>query len=132
MFEGLNRITLSGEKYPIKCDLLVLEKIQEEFGTINDFEKLILNWESIKIDGEEQKKAKLPSAKAVNFSLPLMINEGIEIENELTEQKRPLVNRKEIIRKVDMRLTDIASLLHDEFAQCFKTKNAETTQNQTE
>lgn len=132
MFEGLNHITLSGEEYPIKCDLLVLEKIQEEFGNVNDFENLILNWESVEIDGEKQIKSKFPSARAVNFTLPLMINEGIEIENELTGQKRPPVNRKDIIRKVDMRLTEIAGLIHEEFAKCFKTKNVQTTQDQTE
>ena len=28
MFEKTNYIELSGEKYPIKCDILVLERIQ--------------------------------------------------------------------------------------------------------
>ena len=38
MFEKLNHIELSGESYPIKCDLLVLEKIQDEYGDLSDFE----------------------------------------------------------------------------------------------
>lgn len=38
MFEELNYIEMSGKKYPIKCDLVVLEKIQDEFGDLNEFE----------------------------------------------------------------------------------------------
>lgn len=126
MFEGLNHITLSGEEYPIRCDLLVLEKIQDEFGSISDFEAKILNWRYTgekNEEGEWLRKSKLPNAHAVNFALPLMINEGIEIENETAEEKRPLVGEKEIIRKVDMKLTEISAIIHDEFARCFRTKN---------
>ena len=43
MFEGLNEIELSGEKFPIKCDLLVLEKAQEKYGDIEEFEKKIMS-----------------------------------------------------------------------------------------
>ena len=34
MFENkLNTITLSGKEYPMKCSILVLEKIQDKYGT---------------------------------------------------------------------------------------------------
>ena len=39
MFEELKYIELSGEKYPVKCDMVVLEKIQDEFGSLEEFEK---------------------------------------------------------------------------------------------
>ena len=38
MFESLKYIELSGEKFPIKCDMVVLEKIQEEYGNLDLFE----------------------------------------------------------------------------------------------
>ena len=38
MFEKVNYIELSGDKYPLKCDILVLEKIQEEYGDLTEFE----------------------------------------------------------------------------------------------
>ena len=45
MFEELKYIELSGEKYPVKCDMVVLEKIQDEFGSLEEFEKKITPWE---------------------------------------------------------------------------------------
>ena len=41
MFEKVKHITLSGKEYPYKCDLVVLEKIQEEYSDIGDFENKI-------------------------------------------------------------------------------------------
>ena len=38
MFDKLNYIRLSDKEYPIKCDMLVLERIQDEFGSLSDFE----------------------------------------------------------------------------------------------
>ena len=131
MFDKLSHITLSGVEYPLKCDLLVLERIQDEFGTIGKFEDEILNWKITKDGEEEKRERKIPSAHAVNFALPIMINEGIEIENEEKEEKRKTVNEKEILRKVDLSLFEIAGIIHAEFARCFKSKNRETTQNQT-
>ena len=38
MFEKTNYIELSGEKYPIKCDILVLERIQDKYEDLSEFE----------------------------------------------------------------------------------------------
>ena len=40
----MNTIELTGRKYPIKCDLLVLEKIQDKYGTIGEFEQKLMTW----------------------------------------------------------------------------------------
>lgn len=127
MFEGLNHIVLSGEEYPIKCDLLVLEKLQEEFGSIWDFEHKLLNWDWKEKDGKKIKVAKLPDIHAVNFALPLMVHEGIDIANETADPKLSFVGDKELLRQVDIPLMDIAGIIHDEFARCFPTKNQKTT-----
>ena len=37
MFEKVNYIELSGDSYPLKCDILVLEKIQEEYKNLTEF-----------------------------------------------------------------------------------------------
>lgn len=132
MFEKLNYITLSGVKYPIRCDLLVLEKLQDEFGSISDFENKILNWEKkVHPDGKEERTAKLPDIYAVNEALYFMVDEGIEIHNETAEKKMEPVSRKEILRKADISFNTLAAQLHDEFARCFETKNRETTQKTT-
>ena len=38
MFEGLSHITIAGTSYPIRCDLYVLECIQDKYGAIEEFE----------------------------------------------------------------------------------------------
>ena len=111
MFEKLNEIELQGKKYPIKCDLLVLEEIQNEFDSLNEFEKGLITVEKIeeKKDeieealeeelgegseedpveklGEElekvQYKVKFPDMKKVSAALFFMVNEGEEITAEL-------------------------------------------------
>ena len=40
-------IELSGVKLPIRCDMLVLEKIQEDYGDISEFENKLIGFEPI-------------------------------------------------------------------------------------
>ena len=143
MFEEMNTIELSGEKYPIKCDLLVLEKVQDKYGTIGAFEQKLMTWEpDLDVDGNEiiddngktKYHGKFPDAGAVNDALTWMVNEGEAIAAE-KDGRAPVKYEKEgIVRKVDIPLTALADALHDEFYRCFETKNAMTTQrkNQTE
>lgn len=141
MFEGLSYIILSGEKYPIRCDLLVLERIQEEFGSINDFENGLITWEP-KLDengeeildenGEVEVKGKFPDIKTVNAALYLMVNEGEAILAEQEERKPIERTKEEIVRKADAAPTALANVLHNEFYRCFHIKNQETTKNPKE
>ena len=39
LYTSVNYIELSGEKLPIKCDMVVLEKIQEEYKDLDAFEE---------------------------------------------------------------------------------------------
>lgn len=144
MFGKPNCIELSGVTYPLKCDMVVLEQIQEEFGTIKEFEEAILTW-SYKLDkegnritrivkknGEEKEMfevtSKWPRAKAVNTGVFYMINEGMECEGK----EAPFKTVKEAARVIDKPLDEIADLLHEEFMKCFTRKNQTTTQkNQT-
>lgn len=141
MFEGLNHITLSGEEYPVKCDLVVLESIQEEFGTIGEFEEKLMPWTpKLDKDGKEVKSkngkiiyvSRFPDIKAVNAALYHMVKEGEEIEADNEKRKPREICRKELIRKADLTPVDLADQLHDEFLRCMKVKNEKTTLNQTE
>lgn len=141
MFEELKSIILSGESYPIKCDLVVLERIQEEFGSIREFEEMLIPWEpKLDKEGKEVKgekgntlyKARFPSVKAVNSALYLMAKEGEEIMAEYENRAPKVLSRTQIARKSDLTLIDIADQLHDEFLRCLSAKNGETTQNQTD
>lgn len=138
MFEGLHYIELAGKKYPVKCDLLVLEKLQEEFGSISEFEEGLITWEPeldekgepvLDEEGEPKYKGKIPVMKAVNAALEYMVNEGEAIAAEQEGREPVFVKREEIVRKVDLSPQQLANQLHDEFYRCFRIKNGKTTQN---
>lgn len=139
MFEGLSYIELSGEKYPIKCDLLVLEAIQEKFGSIDAFENGIMIWEPkldengepVIEDGKEVMQGRIPDMKPLNEGLYLMVKEGETIRAEEAGEPQREITKEKIIRKVDMSPRELARLIHDEFYRCFYIKNGKTTQNQT-
>ena len=78
----MNYIKLSGEKYPLKCDILVLEKIQEEYEDLSDFENKLTGFRpEVDGDGEIVKNEEgymvgrygLPDAKTVKKALTWMI-----------------------------------------------------------
>lgn len=146
MFEEMNRIELSGVSYPIKCDMVVLERIQEEYGSIDDFENDILTWEYVldekgekimktakKKDGDNPEDEEIPEtqfrwpkAKAVNFAVYCMVNEGMEIEGK----ERPFKSVQDAARAIDTHLVETAITLHNEFMRCFKRKNHPSTQRE--
>ena len=41
MFEEMNMIVLSGKEYPMKCDNLVLEKIQDKYEDLGKYENML-------------------------------------------------------------------------------------------
>lgn len=139
MFELPKEIELSGEKFPIKCDLLVLEKIQEKYGDITDFEKGLLIWEPDRdengqeIKTEDGEKTLMhginPEAGKVNDALYWMAQEGEEILAERENRAARELKRASLIRKVDIPPRQLAELLHLEFMRCFQPKKPQTTKN---
>ncbi len=146
MFEELNEIKLSEQSFPIKCDLVVLEKIQNKYGSIDVFEDGIRVWvpssgedrkeseektnkKKAGKEPEEKKKPKMkmvmPKAECVMDALFWMAKEGAEISG-----KDFAYTREEISRMVDMPIWSIATILHAEFLECFVSKNQMTTQSQ--
>ena len=136
MIEKLNMITLENTSYPFKCDNLVLEVLQDEFGTLDDFEKKLNGWNPILDKNGEQKLDKEgkglfrvgePSMKAINFALPLMIREGIEIKNMKLKKPMEIPSDRTLIRMVENPI-QVSKLIYEEYLNCFRVKNAETTQ----
>lgn len=120
--ERLKRIIMRGHSYPIKIDMNVLEAIQEKYGSINQFEWDILGLDIRQEDGEWKVYKTEPSVKAIKTVLPLMINEGMEIEAEETGKAFCPVTDKEIFRICDISFETLAILIHEEFKRCFATK----------
>lgn len=135
MFEAMRYIELSGEKYPLKCDILVLERIQEEYEDLSDFENKLTGFQPEvdevgefvrNEDGYMVGRYGIPDAKTVRKALVWMVQEGLDIEGKES------VEEKELVRKVDISPVELGKLLRNEFSRCFERKNAQTTQGKTE
>ena len=70
MKEMRNEIEYKGVKYNLVFNLNVMEVIQDEYGTLDEWGKLT------------DAKVGEPNAKAVVFGFTAMLNEGIDIDNE--------------------------------------------------
>lgn len=139
MFEKLNYITLSGVEYPIKCDLVVIEKIQDKYGNLSDYEnKLNGFYPAVDENGEYKRneEGKIlglygePSISILKEALNWMVEEGMEIARE-EGKDTPSIDGVNLIRKADLAPRELSEILHDEFARCFERKNPKTTQGKT-
>lgn len=129
MKDKLNRITLSGQSYPLKCDNFVLQELQKKYGTIQNFEKLLRGYTDLvdkngkKILNEkgEQVRAKVePDIEAMNYALALMVQEGLEIEADERKTEPLVLEEKNIIRMVDFSFFELSDFLLKEYARCFQ------------
>lgn len=144
MFEDLSTITLSGMELPIKCDFVVLEKIQSRYGSITEFENLIYRFvPELDKDGQPKRTeagallgsiTTPPDLSALGSALVWMVREGIEIaldsgklSNGEAERLKSL-NADRIKRLVDIPPYELSDLVHDEFLRAFERKNSTTPQ----
>lgn len=70
MKDNYREITYKGKTYKMVFNLNVMERVQEEYGSVSKWAEMTDG-----TDGE-------PNAKAVIFGFTEMLNEGIDIENE--------------------------------------------------
>ena len=86
MKEVARSINYKGKEYKIVFNLNVMEEIQAEYKTLDDWGALT--------DG----KSGETDIKALIFGLKAMLNEGIEINNEETGSNDPLLTHKQVGR----------------------------------
>lgn len=131
MFQkAMNYINLSGEELPIRCDLLVLEQIQDNFGELSDFENKLIGFTPTVDEQGNVKKDKegrtlgisgTPDIKTLNFALLSMAKEGAEITGKEVKED------KKLLQMVDMTPKELSEELHKEFMRCFERKNQNPT-----
>ena len=92
MLNKLEHISANGREYPVTFNINVMEEIQEAYGSIGAWGAIVENAEG----GE-------PRVKDLKVGLMAMINEGIDIENEITGQNMPMVNSKQVGRIISER-----------------------------
>lgn len=129
--QKLKRIIINGKTYPMKMDLNVLETIQNEYGTINEFERDILGLKFAKDadgkqlfndEGEPKMIIGETSIRAIKVALPAMINEGLEIEAEEAGKEFEPVEESYIFRNCNVSYELLGKMIHEEFKRCFKVK----------
>ena len=140
MFEKMNYIELSGVKYPFKCDMLVLERIQDKYKDLAEFENKLSGFiPGVDEDGEYTRNDEgriigyygEPNMEALGDFLAWTIEEGIEIEREESGAEMEIPERKKLIRSVDLAPRELMEILRKEFSRCFERKNGETTQTKS-
>ena len=141
MFEEMNTIVLSGKEYPMKCDNLVLEKIQDKYEDLGKYENM-LNGFVPELDeyGEEVRNEdgllvghyKMPDIKIINEAAVWFIQEGLAIKREENKEEIPEISDRTLIRQIDFNPRELSTILHQEFSRCFERKNATTTQGKAE
>lgn len=129
----LNTIQIGNEKYPLLCDLNVLDTIQTEFGSVNEFERKILGLEFQKDEhgnqiytpeGKPQMYLVDPSIKAIKIALVEMINEGIAYSAYAEGKSWDMVDDLEILALCQIPYTELSTILHNEYKRCFETKKS--------
>ena len=129
MYEKLNTVRIGTKKLPIKCDFNILQILQEEFGTLKNFEqKLIGMVPVLDKDGNqvyENETMKFtttePNLRAIAVALPLMINEG-KIQAQAQGETETDFDYKTAIAEADFSIIEVAVDLHNEYRRCFDRK----------
>lgn len=83
MKDAMQTIEYRGKTYKLAFDLNVMESIQDEYGSIEEWGKLT------------DPKVGEPNVKALVFGVMEMINEGIDIDNdENGAEEKPLTHKQ--------------------------------------
>ena len=136
----IDEIELNRKMYPIYCDLNVLELIQDNFVSINQFERDILGLTPIRDeDGElvrddngalKQIQGE-PKIKAVAFGLFVMVREGQRIRQRETGEEVEFITQEDIREGCRESFLKLSDIVRTEFNKCFTIKKKENTRKKT-
>ena len=131
MGNEIKYIELKNEKFPMVFSLNVIEAIQTEFGSLNDWKELI-----------EPKDGGETNLKALLFAFKEAINEGIDVENENLHGNKSFISERKAGRIItELGLSEAGNQLKQIVVDSTKgdntteqsetkEKNVMTTQNQ--
>lgn len=120
MIDKLNYIEVDGKKYPMAFSLNVMERVQEEYGSMQAWSETL------------QPSSGEPKIKDVIWTFKELINEGIEIENEKSGGDRQPITHKQAGRLIT-NIKEVTEKMTEIVTKSLKTENpnAQTTQSQT-
>ncbi len=122
MIDKITYLETNSEKFPLAFTLNVMESIQDEYGTLSEWSELIRN-------------KKEPNIKALMFFITEAINEGIDIENEKSSEKRVSITSSKagrIITEIGLKkvANTITKMITESMPHNEKSKKVKTTKNQ--
>lgn len=104
-------LTYKGIEYELKNNFNAMEEIQEEYGSLNEWQNLVDG----SVNGE-------PSLKALKFGICQMINEYIEEYNESADEKKRKLTLKQCGRLIsDVGLEEVVKEIHNAIAESSKS-----------
>lgn len=126
MFEKeLPKMKINGVEYPYKFDICVLEKVQQKYGDVMQFEYGIRGMIPAFKDGVldlKETRWTVPNIDMTCNGIVWMIQEGIEIAG--LEEKAP--DAKAIKRQDDYTITDLAKIVFEGYQSCFLSRTSRT------
>lgn len=126
--EQLSTIKIGDKEYFIKCNLDVCEGIQDEFGTLVEFERKIkglkkeLDKEGNPVkneDGNEKYEATEPSIKALKYAIGPFVTAGAEATAEKIDRKA----LEKAVKNFEFDRWAVSLAITKEFLRCLTRKN---------
>lgn len=121
MLDRLKFIEIDGNKIPYLCTISVLADLQEEYGTIERFEKELLGIIETDKNGIAT-KTKEPSIKTTLFALSLMIEQGIKKYNKDKDEDERIKFKIADVSGADTTPEQLKLLVHQAFIESIQVK----------
>lgn len=127
--ETMNKFSFRGDSFPIRCDLLVLEKIQNHVGDIMDAENMIRGFKPrVDSDGVVDTTTgrwTIPNISLVTQSLVWMLEEA----REITNGQYSIPSVKDLKQQDDYTIGELATIVYKEFSSCIAGKKKKKNRN---
>lgn len=118
----MTKFEFRGDSFPIRCDLLVLEKIQDKVGDIMDAENMIRGFKPrIDQDGVVDTTTgrwTIPNIGLVTQSLVWMMEEA----RAVTNGQYSIPTTQDLKQQDDYTINELATLVYKEFSLCIAGK----------
>lgn len=118
----MNKFSFRGDSFPIRCDLLVLEKIQERVGDIMDAENMIRGFKPrVDADGVVDTTVgrwTIPDIGLVTQSLVWMMEEA----RSVTNGQYAIPSITDLKQQDDYTINELATIVYREFSSCIAGK----------
>lgn len=127
----MTKFSFRGDSFPLRCDLLVLEKIQERVGDIMDAENMIRGFKP-RVDSDgvidtTTGRWTIPNISLVTQALIWMLEEA----REITNGQYAIPTIKDLKQQTDYTIGEMATIVYKEFSSCIAGKKKKKTRQKS-